>query len=495
MKSNILLSFILQEKQNRRYLGIAVVGGLIQLVIFKLMYPFPDFISDSYNYIESAILHLPVNLWPIGYAKFIGAFHTITSSDTALVGCQYLLLQGSLLLLFYSLLYFHRPAANTGKILFIFLLFNPAILYLSNAVLSDALFIMLSLLWWVQFMWMMHRPRIHQIFILAALLFAAFTLRYTAMYYPLVAAVAFGLSSHSLRWKVLGSVLGVAVMIPFILYTQSETKKVTGTAEFSVFGGWQLANNAMYMRGNIHVDSNLLPPETRELDRMTVAYYKYAPPGYFNFDDFPGTFFIKHQEAPLKQYMWKYYAKEDRESGMLSWGKVSPIYNAYGKWLIRHYPVEFARDYMWMNTKNYFVPFLEKFDIYNLGLDSAWQPAPYWFHWKTAAVRSVSKTLPGYIFYPYPAIFMALNFYFLFSFLWLLFTRKLGRLDPLFRKSLLLLVTFLIVNFGFSIFATPVVLRYQLIPMILLFCYSMLLLEGGEGKVGKSAEKATMEPV
>jgi hypothetical protein len=33
------------------------------------------------------------------------------------------------------------------------------------------------------------------------------------------------------------------------------------------------------------------------------------------------------------------------------------------------------------------------------------------------------------------------------------------------------------VNFGFSVFATPVVMRYQLIAMILLFCYSMLLLE------------------
>jgi hypothetical protein len=33
------------------------------------------------------------------------------------------------------------------------------------------------------------------------------------------------------------------------------------------------------------------------------------------------------------------------------------------------------------------------------------------------------------------------------------------------------------VNFAFSIFATPVVLRYQVMPFLLLFSYSLMLLE------------------
>ena len=207
-------NFVFIEKG--KYLLVAIPALIIQFVLFKLLYPFPDFISDSYSYIDTVLEHLSVNLWPIGYSRFIAALHASSPSDTFLVGVQFLLLEGALLLFFYTLLWFHRPAKNTSNILFVLLFFNPIFLYLSNCVLSDALFNTLSLLWWVQFIWMLHRPRIYQIFILAGLLYIAFTLRYTALYYPGLAIVAFALSGFPLKWKVLGSALCILVMIPFI---------------------------------------------------------------------------------------------------------------------------------------------------------------------------------------------------------------------------------------------------------------------------------------
>src|SRR5580692_2413497 len=93
-----------------RYLLLGIGASIVQIFLFKLAYPFPDFISDSYNYIESAALHLNVNLWPIGYAKFLWLFHQITYSDTALVCFQYFFLEATLLYFFFSFLYLYNPS-------------------------------------------------------------------------------------------------------------------------------------------------------------------------------------------------------------------------------------------------------------------------------------------------------------------------------------------------------------------------------------------------
>src|ERR1700722_5416454 len=90
------LTFPPHEKSTRRFLWIAVIGSFAQFILFKLCYPFPDFMSDSYNYIESAALHLNANIWPVGYARFLATVHHISYSDTLLVAIQYLLIQLSL---------------------------------------------------------------------------------------------------------------------------------------------------------------------------------------------------------------------------------------------------------------------------------------------------------------------------------------------------------------------------------------------------------------
>lgn len=472
---HLFRTFVFGTQVNRKLLWIALIGSIIQLTVFKLCYPFPDFISDSYNYIESAANNLNVNLWPIGYAKFLALVHQISYSDTLLVAIQYFLLQSSLLYFFYTIKYLYRPQPLMTRILFIVILFNPLSLYLSNSVLSDALFTSITVLWISLLLWQLQFPSRKRLVIQVLLMGLAFTLRYTAMYYPLVSAIAI-LFCRIKPWEKIAWIIAPALLFsPFIRFTQLETKAVTGTAEFSVFGGWQIANNALYMYGHIQVDSTKLPPETRKLDHMVRQYYKWAPPGYFNFDDFPGTFFIKHADAPLKQYMWRYYP--DEKTSFLTWGKVSPMYNKYGSYLISHYPLAFAQYYLWLNTKNYFYPYLEKFEVYNLLEDSVWDYAQYWFHYPTPQVRSISKTFQGILFFSYPSAFLLLNVYYIGCLLWLWVTGKFRRLDPVFQKALWLLTGFGIVNFGFSILATPVVLRYQVVPMLLLFTFSILLLE------------------
>jgi hypothetical protein len=433
--------------------------------------------SDSYNYIESAANNLNANIWPVGYAKFLILVHLISDSDTLLISIQYGLVQLSLLYFFYTVRYLYEPSALIANILFVVIFFNPASLYLSNYVLSDALFGNITILWFSILLRLLTHPSRILLLIQVILMGLAFTIRYTAMFYPFVAAITLLISPVRPLQKVLWMASPALLFLPFIRFTQSETNAVTGTPEFSVFAGWQLANNALYMYGYIQVDSTQLPPETHSLDRMVKQYYHWAPPGYINLDDFDGTFFIKHSDAPLKQYMFRHYWKEARTNSFLSWGKVSPMYNKYGSWLVSHYPLAFARYYLWLNTKNYFTPYLAQMGLYNYGTDSVWDDAQYWFRYPSPRIRSISTKFQGMLFYSYPSVFLLLNLYFAGCLLWLRLTRKLKQLKPVFKKALWLLTSFWVINFGFSIFATPVVLRYEVVPMLFLFTFSMLLLE------------------
>jgi len=470
-------SFVLGEKQNRKYLVIALAGTVIQFVLLKILYPFPDFISDSYSYIATNVYHMDVNLWPIGYSKFLFWVHMISHSDSLLVGIQYFLLQASLAYFFFSLLYLYRPARNTVIIIYIFLFFNPLFLYLSNAVLSDSLFTALTIVFLSQFLWMFHRPTLTQVIIQGVIVGICFTIRYTAIYYPLVALAGLLLSKHRPIIKLAGFFLGIALMIPFYISTTQKTKKITGTAEFSVFGGWQIANNALYMYNHIYIDTNKLPPETRELDRWSKVFFKKVNPSTQQLADLPGTYFIKVPYAILKPYLADRYSYDTPPDQFHAWGMVSPTYKKYGTYLISHFPMAFAQYYLWLNTKNYFQPHLEKFDSYNLQINTVPGHVQQWFDYTTPEVHSISATLPGKIFYFYSSFFMALNIIFGASLIWLVVSKRSRYLSPYFKKVVLFLCAFLTINFAFSIFATPVVLRYQIIPIILLFSFSLLLME------------------
>lgn len=249
---NTFPSFVL-SKDNRLYLVVAVVAAIIQIILFKLCYPYADFFSDSYSYIYAAATGTDVNIWPVGYSKFLWFFRQETTSDTALVAFQYLFLQAVTLYFFFTLLYFYAPSRPTANIIFGCLFFNPLMLYLSNYISSDALFLALSLLWVTQLCWMIHAPRIRQVFVQAFLIIALFTLRYNAMFYPLISALVFLLSRRPLVWKLTGIALPLVFIFLFVQHTRKVADVMTGTPQFSIFGGWQLANNALYMYPHITV--------------------------------------------------------------------------------------------------------------------------------------------------------------------------------------------------------------------------------------------------
>ena len=481
------LAFTTKEKSNRILLWVALGSISIEWIVFKLAYPFPDFFSDSYGYIDAASRNLNINIWPIGYSKFLTLFHKITYSDLALVTFQFLILEAAALYLFYTMLYWLNLGRATTIILFIFLFTNPLFLYISNYVSTDALFCALSIIWFTELIWILTRPQHSRIWLHTVCVFILVTFRYNAAFYPVITLAAYLLSRQRVWIKWLGSLLVAPLLLAFWLFSQNAGRELTGTKEASILGGWQLANNALYIRGQIEIDSNDLPSqECKELDGISRTFFIRAGPRFKAFvDDHPGNYFIQSWHAPLKIYMTRHYPN----STVSSWAAVSPLFATYGRYVIRNNPLAYGRYFILPNIEHYVYPSLEKLSVYNMGQDSIWNDAVFWFHFRSPKIRVVSKDLQGVVLQPFTFLFGAVNLFFLAGILWTVATKRVTLLRPTTKLVLTLVTLLLLFNLLFSLTAGVIVLRYQFFPMILVFCFFCSLYEYLESWMTKQSPK------
>jgi len=469
--------------ENKIYSLLILFLVLVQFIIFKVLYPFPDFFSDSYSYIDAAYRHLDVNIWPIGYSKFLLLFHWFTRSATALNLFQYLFLEVSCLYFYHTIVYFFPTGKYTRSIMCLFLFFNPLNLYLANYVTSDAIFIGLSVIWLTQLLWIIHRPHLHQIIIQSLVFFIAFTFRYNALYYPIITGAAFLLSRHKTAWKVAGVLTGPLLIIPFIIFSSFAAKKMTGTAQFPpILGGWQWGNNALYMRGFIEEDSAIFPTrETARLDQIARHYFNQPSRPQDQLSSYVANFFIRQPDAPLKQYMQEVYGHTKNYGDVDQWGKVAPVFGQYGLFLIKRHPLAYARYYLLVNSKNYILPPLEKLEVYNLGSSFVAPIAAYWFGFESQKIKVVSWTFQGVLLFMYTALFAVLNLYYAIAISLFLRYRSQIKAPRSYNYIIVIISTFLLLNFAFSVFANIIVIRYQVFPMIILLVFTMLLTDQLEG--------------
>lgn len=463
--------------ENKVYCLIVLSLMLLQFFIFKLLYPFPDFFSDSYSYIMAADLHFNVNIWPIGYSRFLALFHWFSHSGFALICFQYLAYAFSSLYFYLTITYFYPTGKNTRIFLCLFLFFNPLFLYLANYVTSDMLFVSMSIVWLTQLIWILHRPKLYQVIVQALLMFIMFTFRYNAMIYPLISAGVFLLSKQKAWVKVLGILFGPALILPFIIWSSQAAKVMTGTAQFPpILGGWQWGNNALYMRGFIREDSNAFPtPQTAELDRIARRFFNLPARPQDQLADYVANFFIREPQAPLKQYMARHYRPRTEYDYVAAWGKSAVVFDQYGKFLIKRHPWAFARYYLLVNAKNYFIPPLEKLEIYNLGEDEMWLEGQNWFQYSSPRVWCISKELQGTVLALFPIFFLIVNIY--YTIILYLFIRRGGfrKTSKITKYTIWVITTFLALNATFSIFANIIVIRYQIFPMLVFLFFAMLL--------------------
>jgi hypothetical protein len=475
-----LIPFILSDKANKRLFLSAVTLTILQFILFKFLYPYPDFFSDSFSYIRAANLNLNISQWPIGYSKFLLLFHHLSHSDLALITFQYFFLISATVYFFFTIRYLYQPGLLATRILFAFLFLNPLFLFLSNYVNSDPLFAALSLYWFTQLIWILNKPQFTLLFTHGVLLFLCFTVRNNAYYYPFISVLAFLFSRTPLAFKFMGVIIGATLILPFIIHTREAARQLTGRPQFSLFTGWQLANNALYIYDQIQVDSTKLPtPQCRQLDQLSRKFISTIP-AKFDYRKYlqyyVGNYFIRQPNAPLKVYLSSNYAFSEDDQ-VESWGKASLVFSDYGSWIIKNYPHSYIQYFVLPNARNYILPPLEKLEIYNLGLDNISPSAQDWFDLKTPDVWCISKKAQGKILFIFPPLFLVLNIAFLSCLIWLFAKKKTAALSGSQQATLWLYAAFFLCNFGFTVISTINVFRYQVFPMILYLTASLMLID------------------
>jgi len=469
--------YIWRNKGNRAYVLFALAAFLIQFILFKIRYPFANYMPDSYSYLEAAYTNADVNMWPVAYSKFLRQISVFTHSDKAVVGIQYFFMQCSGLVFLFTLLYFLRPGRVVKNILYAFFLFNPVALYVSNYISADALFIGLSLLWLSSLLWVIYQPRPWQIWVQAILLLACFTVRYNAIYYPLIAMLAFILSRQSWQRKVSGIGLGVLLVFGSFAYTSNKMQEVTGKRQFSAFGGWQLANNALYMYEHVPAaERGPVPARFAKLEKMVREHMDTLSKVKLTREDsLTGYFYLWDGRGPLVQYMVRQYAKDSVTPAFKRWASEGPLYADYAMYLIRKYPVLFASEFLLPNSVKYAVPPPEFLGIYNMGGDSVGKLAKEWFNYRTQKVRDHNnKNARIGVAAIYPYVGTLVNAFLLICVVGLAVFTGFKQGDKGLYRLLFLVLFFWVLNAGFSVFASPIVLRYQVFPILVAFCLGIL---------------------
>jgi hypothetical protein len=95
-----------KDKENKRLLWLSSFVLVVSFTWLKILYPYPNFMPpDSYSYLEAANKNEFINIWPIGYSRFLRLVSSFSSSHMVLVVLQYLLLQTGLLYFLFTIRY------------------------------------------------------------------------------------------------------------------------------------------------------------------------------------------------------------------------------------------------------------------------------------------------------------------------------------------------------------------------------------------------------
>ena len=112
--------------------------------------------------------------------------------------------------------------------------------------------------------------------------------------------MVFILSRQSRIYKLAGIVLGTGLVLVSILYTSQKMHTITGKRQFSAFGGWQLANNALYMYEHVPAkDRGPVPNRFAGLETMVLEHMDTLKKVKFSHDDSLNSFSICGAERGL----------------------------------------------------------------------------------------------------------------------------------------------------------------------------------------------------
>lgn len=472
--------FLFKNKKNKIILLVSAITLIIQFSMFKYLYPFASFIhGDSFSYLDAAHKNLDINTYMIGYSKFLRIFSVFTKSDTFLVAFQYFLIQSSLLFLLFTIFYFYRLYITTQYLLLGFMVLNPLFLHIGNLVSSDCLFISLSIIWFALLLWILFRPSLRIILFHSIVILLAFTVRYNALIYPFISAVAFCLSPLRFRIKILGTSAGIMLCALFVFYTSYKYKILTGYWQYSPFSGWQLTNNAMYAYRYVSKENRKpVPKRFQVFDNMVREYFDSTrDTKRFPYEALKAnTVYMWSPGLTMFKYRNSLYKKDSNALELKKWASMGPFYRSYGIQIISQYPITFIKEFIWPNALKYYAPSVEFLEFYNSGKAHVSKQAQEWFGYKSRYIKSRFKTSKVWILDFYPIISGIANIVFVFIIIFYFYLRG-WKYNVFLKKAILLSGAIWLLNAAFTIGASSAALRFQTFPILITIIFTSILLD------------------
>lgn len=476
--------FVFRSSTNKIFLIASISTSIIIWILFKNLYPNANLIFDSYHYLIATQTNTPVYAWPIGYSQFIRLLGYISHSVFFLVTTQYFILEITFLLFFFTIRYFLKPGLLTSILLLILFHFNPIFAYTANLVISDTLFVTLSLLWIVQLFWIIIHPKEWMIYTHAILLLLAFTVRYNALYYPIIALIAFILCNRPLFFKLKGILISSLMIIGFILFTSYKMGTHYGVKQFSPFGGWKLANDALYMYEHVYkYNHDPLPEKFKELDKTVRNYFNnpHDTVNIFTPDVTSGSYYMYIYPSPLMEYMRKINGPDPNPLNFKVFAPMGPLYQEYGTFLIKKYSKEFLFNFVLPNALRYLIPpqevYTDNVNPFYLRIDDLDSSARKWFGISSTGATKKNIEIRYKIFQNYPIGNTIMHIVFLLSCLSFIILNGFKKAKTNIAYMVFIIMLLFIVDFVFSISASAVVLRYEILILVIETSFTIFLLE------------------
>jgi hypothetical protein len=109
-------------------------------------------------------------------------------------------------------------------------------------------------------------------------------------------------------------------------------------------------------------------------------------------------------------------------------------------------------------------------------VDSVNETAKVWFDYKSNKIKCYFKDFNISILNFYPVLTGTMNVIFVLSTISFIFLRGY-RENLQLKRGLILVATLWATNFGFSVFASPIALRFQLFPILVSLSFAFLLVD------------------
>lgn len=449
------------------------IVSILLFVLLKILYPHAIIAVDSYSYVRAAIQNSGIYTFPIGYSKVLAFFHLFTQSDWPVVCFQFLFLEGAILYFYFTVTHFLRPGKWISGVILGCLLVNPFVICISNYIMSDSIFTALTVIWFTVSLWYINKPRAILVYIMVLLVPLLFTIRYYAIFYPIITIPIILFSRIGWSVKLRGLVLGCLLFWGFTRYTGTQYEKLIGKREFSPFSGWQMASNAIVMYSHMKDRiPDVLPPEiqplhyvvSRQVDSILAAP---SPPDK--------NFYMWDKASPLRMYMEQQFRDHPGAVEFYKWASMGSLYGEYGTYLIRKHPIAYMRYYVLQGIEWFAMPEVDFHSVFLAGGFAIDEDMKGWFGYR-------SKWLPCsrskiFALWYFPIIVLVLNLLMIAGTIGYFVLGRYKTVNPAFNKSVLLAAAYWVINFLFIIILAPMVLRYAIPIMIFNIAFGLCLVE------------------